>query len=165
MNGVLAAGLYDWLMFLHVLAAMIWVGGLVVLTALSGYILRSGDDTAIAGFSASLRRIGPLTLAPSTVAVLALGIGLVFDSSSAWRFSQAWIILALALFAAAFLIGGRVPEPRRLSHRASRRGRRRERSETSTATLGLGDAADSPPARCRHLGHGLQARPLNRQTA
>lgn len=105
MNGVLATDLYDWLMFLHVLAAMIWVGGLVVLTALSSYIIRSGDEEAIAGFSGSLRRIGPLTLAPSTVAVLALGIGLVFDSSSAWRFSQGWIILALALFAAAFVIG------------------------------------------------------------
>jgi hypothetical protein len=60
----LATSLYDWLMFLHVLAAMVWVGGVVVLTALSGLILRSGEHAAIARFSASLRRIGPLTLAP-----------------------------------------------------------------------------------------------------
>jgi uncharacterized membrane protein len=105
MNSLIAASLYQWLMFLHVLAAMIWVGGLVVLIALSGYLLRAGDPKAIAGFSGSLRRIGPLTLAPSTIAVVSLGIGLVLDSDGAWRFSQAWVILALALFAAAFLIG------------------------------------------------------------
>ncbi len=102
MTGLLAASLYQWLMFLHVLAAMTWVGGLVVLSALSGYTLRSGDRASIGRFSAGPRRIGPLALAPSTVAVVSLGIGLVLDSSS-WRFGQGWIVLAL--FGAAFLIG------------------------------------------------------------
>ena len=105
MSSLLAASLYQWLMFLHVLAAMIWLGGLVTLIALSGYILRSGDRQSIGRFSASLRRIGPLTLAPSTIAVVSLGIGLVLDSHNAWHFSQGWIILALALYATAFLIG------------------------------------------------------------
>jgi uncharacterized membrane protein len=99
-----AVNLYQWLMFLHVLAAMTWVGGLVILTALSAHILRSGDHDAVARFSASLRRIGPLILAPSTLAVVSLGIGLVLDSNQ-WHFSQGWIVLALSLFAAAFVIG------------------------------------------------------------
>jgi uncharacterized membrane protein len=105
MNTLIAISLYQWLMFLHVLAAMVWVGGLVLLIALSGHILRTRDPVAIGRFSASLRRIGPLTLAPSTIAVVSLGIGLVLDSDNAWRFSQGWVILALALFGAAFLIG------------------------------------------------------------
>jgi uncharacterized membrane protein len=105
MSALLATSLYQWLMFLHVLAAMVWLGGLVTLIALSGYILRSGDRQSIGRFSASLRRIGPLTLAPSTIAVVSLGIGLVLDSHNAWHFGQGWIILALALYAAAFLIG------------------------------------------------------------
>ena len=101
----LATSLYQWLMFLHVLSAMVWVGGLVLLVALSALILRSGDHDAVARFSASLPKIGPLVLAPSSVAVVSLGAGLVFDSHHTWRFSQGWLILALALFAAAFLIG------------------------------------------------------------
>jgi uncharacterized membrane protein len=100
---MIVATLYDWLMFLHVLAAMTWVGGLVILTALSGHVLRSGDRDAIARFSGSLRRVGPRVLAPSTIAVVSLGIGLVLDSN--WNFGQRWIVLALALFAAAFLFG------------------------------------------------------------
>lgn len=43
-------------------------------------------------------------LAPSTIAVVSLGIGLVLDSKE-WNFGQGWIVLALALFAAAFLFG------------------------------------------------------------
>ncbi len=102
---VAATSLYEWLLFLHVLAAMVWVGGLVLLVVLSASALRSGDQEAVARFSASLPRIGPLILAPSMVAVVGLGVGLVFDGNGAWRFGQGWIILALALFAAAFLIG------------------------------------------------------------
>lgn len=55
MNALLAASLYDWLMFLDVLAAMVWVGGLVTLTALCSSILRSGNPDGVARFSATAR--------------------------------------------------------------------------------------------------------------
>ena len=96
--------LYDWLLFLHVLAAMVWVGGGVMLAAIAARVLRVPDPAAVGRFTASLRSLGPLVLAPATVAVLGLGIGLVVDSD-AWDFGQLWLQLGLALFAAAFLIG------------------------------------------------------------
>jgi uncharacterized membrane protein len=96
-NSLLATNLYDRLLFLHVTAAMIWFGGVVSLTVLAGHTLRSGEPDAITRFAKGLRVVGPLTLAPATVAVLALGIGLVFDSE-AWHFGQSWLVLALALF-------------------------------------------------------------------
>jgi len=99
-----AATLYEWLMFLHVLAAMIWLGGLVTLGALATQVLRGGEPDAIARLVRSLRLVGPLVLAPAMVAVLGFGIWLVLDSD-AWDFGQTWIWLALTLFAAAFLIG------------------------------------------------------------
>jgi hypothetical protein len=43
-------------------------------------------------------------LAPATIAVLGLGIGLVVDTD-AWDFGQLWVQLGLGLFAGAFLIG------------------------------------------------------------
>jgi uncharacterized membrane protein len=104
MNTLFGTSLYNWLLFLHITAAMIWFGGLVTLTVLAGHTLRRGQTDAITGFAKSLRIVGPLTLAPATVAVLALGTGLVFDSGE-WRFGQHWLIFALALFALAFLIG------------------------------------------------------------
>jgi hypothetical protein len=48
--------------------------------------------------------VGPFVLAPSTVALLGLGIGLVLNSD-AWDFGQLWVQLGLGLFGGAFLIG------------------------------------------------------------
>jgi len=100
----IAITLYDWLLFLHVVAAMVWVGGGVALNVLATHILRSGERDAVARFTGSLRVIGPFVLAPSVAALVGFGIWLVVDSD-AWDFGQTWIVLALALFAAAFLIG------------------------------------------------------------
>jgi uncharacterized membrane protein len=96
--------LYDWLLFLHVLAAMIWVGGGAMLAVMAARVLRDPDPAAVGRFTGSLRVIGPLALAPATLAVLGLGIGLVVDGE-AWDFGQRWVQLGLGLFAAAFLIG------------------------------------------------------------
>jgi protoporphyrinogen IX oxidase len=104
MSAFIAATRYEWLLFLHILAAMIWLGGLVTLAALSTLVVRSRDETVVARFVSSLRVLGPLTLAPAMVAVLAFGIGLVLDSD-AWAFDRGWIVLALSLFAAVVLVG------------------------------------------------------------
>jgi uncharacterized membrane protein len=101
---VTAATLYDWLLFGHIVAAMVWVGGGVVLAALAVATLRGGDAQAVARFVASLRVIGPAVLAPATVTVLGLGIWLVLDNA-AWDFGQAWVQVALALIAAAIVVG------------------------------------------------------------
>ena len=98
------ASLYDWLMFLHVLAAMVWVGGVVALIALGRYAVGSGEHEAVARFVGSLRRVLPLVLGPSSTLVLLLGIWMVLDSP-AWGFGQTWVWLALALLAAAVLVG------------------------------------------------------------
>jgi uncharacterized membrane protein len=99
-----AAGLYDWLLFLHIVAAMVWFGGLIVLGALATLIARAGDREAIARFVGTLRTIGPVVLAPAPVALVGLGVWMVLDTD-AWGFGQTWIWLALVLFGAAFLIG------------------------------------------------------------
>ena len=101
---VVAASLYDWLLFVHIVAAMVWVGGLVALAAFGTYALRSGERDAVARFVGSLRVVGPFVLAPASSLVLAIGIWMVIDSS-AWGFGQTWIWLALVLLAAAALVG------------------------------------------------------------
>ncbi len=96
--------LYDWLRFLHVLAAMVWVGGGVMLAVTAARVLDERDPAEVGRFTGSLRVLGPRVLAPATVAVLGLGIGLVVESD-AWDFGQLWVQLGLGLFAAAFLVG------------------------------------------------------------
>jgi uncharacterized membrane protein len=96
--------LYDWLLFLHILAAMVWLGSTVALAALATHTVRSGDSEAIRRFIGSLRVIGPIVLAPAPLLLVGFGIWLVLDSD-AWDFGQTWIQLALGLFVAAFLYG------------------------------------------------------------
>jgi len=98
------ASLNDWLMFLHVLAAMVWVGGLVALNAFGVLALRAGDRDAVARFIGSFRAVGPFVLMPAAIAVLVFGVWMVLVDE-AWTFEQTWIWLAVALLVAAVLVG------------------------------------------------------------
>jgi uncharacterized membrane protein len=99
-----ATSLYDWLLFLHILAATVWLGGLVVISLLATLVLRSRDPELVRQFTGSLTIVGPIVLGPSMLAVLGFGIWMVVRSA-AWDFGQDWIGTAFGLFAAAFVIG------------------------------------------------------------
>jgi uncharacterized membrane protein len=101
---MLAYTLYEWLFFAHIIAAMIWVGGAILIGTVVTGVLRSRDLDTVTRFVAALRSIGPRLLAPATIAVLGLGVWMVLNSV-AWAFGQLWVQLALGLFAAAFLVG------------------------------------------------------------
>lgn len=97
------ATLYQWLLFGHLVAAMVWIGGGVLLAFLATNALRA-DEQAVGRFAANLRVVGPAVLAPASVTTLGLGVWLVLDSA-AWDFGQAWVIAALVLIAAAIAVG------------------------------------------------------------
>jgi uncharacterized membrane protein len=99
-----AATLYDWLLFLHIVAAMVWVGGLFAVNVLAIQVLRGGESQVVARFIGSLRFVGPLVFAPSVVALLAFGIWMVVDSN-AWDFGQRWVQVGTGLLVLAFVIG------------------------------------------------------------
>src|SRR5215208_3721097 len=96
--------LYDWLLFAHIVAAMVWVGGVVVLGACSALVLRSGDTAMTGRFIGILRVVGPSVLAPAPAIVVAFGVWMVIDSD-AWGFDQLWVSLGLGLLVAAFAFG------------------------------------------------------------
>ena len=96
--------LYDWLLFLHIVAAMFWVGGTLVLAALATRVLREGEPGAIARYVGGLRIVGPLVMAPAPALMIGLGAWLVAESA-AWDFGQRWLDVAFGLFGAAFLVG------------------------------------------------------------
>jgi len=95
---------YDWLLLGHVLAASVWIGGIAVLGAQAAVILRAGEPGDAGRLVRVLRRLGPVVLAPAPVLLIVLGTWMVGDSD-AWSFGQTWVVLALALFGGAFLIG------------------------------------------------------------
>jgi uncharacterized membrane protein len=70
---VTVAALSDWLLFGHIVAAMVWLGGGVMLAAIAVAILRSGDRDAMGRFVRGLGVIGPAIMAPAGVLTPALG--------------------------------------------------------------------------------------------
>jgi len=94
----------SWLHLVHVLSAMVWVGGGLMLSLIGARARSSSDPRAIADFARLLPFVGIRVLMPSVILVLLTGVGLVLADSE-FRFSQLWVLLALALFAVAFLIG------------------------------------------------------------
>jgi uncharacterized membrane protein len=95
--------LHGWLLFLHIVMAMVWIGGAAVLCASAALVLRHADPGAVTRFVASIRTIGPVLLAPAPAIVLGTGVWMVVDDDAGW--GQGWILAGLGLFAAAFLIG------------------------------------------------------------
>ena len=94
----------SWLHLIHVLAAMVWVGGGVTLTLLGVRARSSPDPHAIGQFAKTLPYVGVRVLAPAVVLVLVTGVWMVVTSAG-WKFTQLWVQLALGLFAIAALVG------------------------------------------------------------
>ena len=94
----------SWLLFVHVLSAMVWLGGGLTLM-LAGFRARSSArPEAVAEFAGTVPFVGLRVLMPSVVVLLVTGIWQVL-ASSAWSFSHLWVRLALGLFILAFLVG------------------------------------------------------------
>ena len=96
--------LLTWLKFGHILGAMIWIGGGVMLSLIGIRTRQSEDPHHIREFSRTLSYVGLRVLMPAVIAVLVFGVWMVL-AFSAWQFTQLWILLALAAFALAFVIG------------------------------------------------------------
>ena len=94
----------SWLLFVHVLSAMVWLGGGLTLM-LAGFRARSSArPEAVAEFAGTVPFVGLRVLMPPVIVLLVTGIWQVL-ASSAWSFSQLWVRLALGLFILAFLVG------------------------------------------------------------
>ena len=96
--------LLTWLRFGHILGAIIWIGGGVMLSLIGIRTRHSQNPNNIREFSRTLSYVGLRVLMPAVIAVLAIGVWMVL-AFSVWQFTQLWILLALAAFALAFVIG------------------------------------------------------------
>ena len=94
----------NWLHFLHIVSAIVWVGGGFVMSVFGSRARASRDPNAIADFSESLTYVGTRVMLPAVVGTLIFGLWMVFENAD-WNFRQFWVLLAIGLFILAFLIG------------------------------------------------------------
>jgi uncharacterized membrane protein len=113
--------LYSALKFLHVSAAIVWIGGGFCLVLIALAADRRKDSVEFARILASLIFMAEKILTPA--ALLALATGLVATWMT-WDFSSLWIILGLIGYATTFLTGNLLLTPRAkaMTERIAREG-------------------------------------------
>jgi uncharacterized membrane protein len=94
---------YDFLLTIHVLAAVIWVGGGTAMHILGRRVVKRGDSKEIYEFSKEINVIGLRLYAPTSLILLIAGILLVNEAH--YEFSQLWITLAFIGWAFSFIVG------------------------------------------------------------
>jgi uncharacterized membrane protein len=83
--------LYELLLAIHLLAAVIWVGGATSLQVLAIRATGSGDPVRMATFAGEAEWVGMRIFMPSSIVVLLAGIALVLEGSLG--FDRLWILL------------------------------------------------------------------------
>ena len=112
---------YNTLKFLHVLAAIAWLGGNIYAQVLATKVMAEGDPVHLGTIARDLGDLGNRLLLPAAVSVLVFGVWLV--AVSAWNFTDPWILIgltgvAITIVTGAFFIG---PEAGRLGALAAER--------------------------------------------
>jgi uncharacterized membrane protein len=93
---------YEILLFAHLLFVVTWVGTDICMQVLSFRALRGGPERVVQ-FSADVEWLGTRLLVPASLLVVLFGSLLVNEAG--YDFSQTWIILGFAAFAASFVAG------------------------------------------------------------
>jgi uncharacterized membrane protein len=106
---------------IHVLAAVIWVGGA---TASQLYAMRtraSGDPARLASFARDAEWIGMRVFLPMSLFLVATGFWMIGEGNLDW---EAWIIIGLVAWAASALTGATFlgPESGRVAAAIEREG-------------------------------------------
>lgn len=96
---------YFTLKFLHVAAASIWVGGLVVTSALNLRLARAGDPRTVALTARQSGRVGAMLLLPAAVVTLGAGFGSMAIAGVGFT---GWILWGLAAIVLAVALGASV---------------------------------------------------------
>ena len=96
--------LYEFLLFIHVLAAAAWYGAALLSLVLVEISARAGDRAGVLKLGEYEDRVATLLFIPAALVTLASGIALVIDGPWSWG-DDGWVIAGLVLFAALFVFG------------------------------------------------------------
>ena len=95
--------LYELFLFLHVTAAIIWLGAGLALTLLAVRAQQANDRAAKAALNAQNEWLAPRLFIPSSISTFVFGVLLVAEGS--WDLGQLWIVLGLAGWLVSFVTG------------------------------------------------------------
>jgi uncharacterized membrane protein len=95
--------LYEFLVFVHVLMAVAWVGGDIAIQVLAMRATRANDPVRTAGLTADAEWMGLRVFMPASILLLAFGIWAGVEGD--WDFGAVWISIGFAAFLFSFFLG------------------------------------------------------------
>jgi uncharacterized membrane protein len=102
--------LYEFLLFIHIAATVVWVGsGFFGILLALGYD-KDGDEAATERLMKDNERLALRLFVPASLVTFLMGLALVIESD-AWSFDQLWIVIGLGGFATTFCTGLFVLKP------------------------------------------------------
>jgi uncharacterized membrane protein len=93
----------------HVVFAVVWIGGGLLLTILALIAERRDDPVELATVARQAAYVGERIFAPASLVVLAMGIAMMLNTD--WGWGQFWVVFGLLGFASTFTIGIGVLSP------------------------------------------------------
>ena len=128
--------MYNLLQFLHVAAAIIWIGSGIGLVALFGVLNSAGERETLLNTSRHVEKLGTRLFAPSAMATLIFGILTVLASEGSIGFEDLWIVIGFAGVALSLVfVAVSNPNNRKIGEAAAAEG---PNSETVTRLLAKG---------------------------
>jgi uncharacterized membrane protein len=114
---------YEFLLFVHVAAAAVWVGGAAIMQFFGLRAMRAPNPMRLVDLGGDIEWIGQRVLVPASALAVVSGVLLVIDSD-VWGFGDDWIVIGIILFAITFLAGALFfgPEAGRLGKLAEAEG-------------------------------------------
>jgi uncharacterized membrane protein len=94
---------YELLTFLHIAAAVIWLGAGFLIALLVFGAERAGDRAKEAGHHQDVGWLAPRLFIPASLSTFVFGLLLVIDGP--WSFDQLWITVAMMGWAVSFALG------------------------------------------------------------
>jgi hypothetical protein len=94
---------YEFLLFVHISAAAVWLGGAFIFQVYGMAVRSGGDAREIGMFAGRAGRLGEKVFVPASLLVLLAGVGLMIEGS--WDWGRLWVIYALVAYAGSFVSG------------------------------------------------------------
>jgi uncharacterized membrane protein len=113
---------YTFFKSIHVIAAVIWVGGAAMIQAFAFRILRTGDGKRQADFAKDAEVIGMRVFIPASLILFLAAIAMMVNLD--WSWSQNWIVLGVIAFGLSFALGAGFigPESGRIAELIEKQG-------------------------------------------
>lgn len=97
-----AATTYQWYLAIHILAAVLWVGGAFTIQLLAIRAARPNARLQLGSLASEIEWVGTRLFIPSSLILVIMGFLLVSEGNWDWEF---WVAFALAVWIASFVSG------------------------------------------------------------